>query len=120
MGTLARNIGNECATRHSWRDEAFHTDILSGSVHRVRPIALCIAGLTLAAAAGCGGNSKTYDIAPIFPLSSDKCAQYHGNAQGTGITAHCYVTKSECERAASDWRSAMQQSGVTDAIEFTC
>jgi hypothetical protein len=30
------------------------------------------------------------------------------------------VTKSECEKAAADWRNAMRNGGVGDAIEFSC
>jgi hypothetical protein len=71
--------------------------------------------------AGCGGSDpKSYDISPIFPLSSGKCAKYGGDQQGSGITATCMVTKSECEKAAADWRNAMASGGVIDAIEFTC
>jgi hypothetical protein len=70
---------------------------------------------------GCGGgDAKTYDISPIFPLSSDKCARYGGDQKGSGITASCMVTKAECEKAAADWRNAMANSGVNDAIEFSC
>ncbi len=70
---------------------------------------------------GCGGSGgKTYDIAPIFPLSSDKCATYGGDEEGSGLTASCMVTKDECERAAADWKSAMETSGVNDAINFSC
>jgi hypothetical protein len=69
---------------------------------------------------GCGGDAKAYDIAPIFPLSSDKCARYDGDQKGSGIATSCMVTKAECENAAADWRSAMQKSGVNDAINFTC
>jgi len=73
------------------------------------------------ALAGCGGaGAKTYDISPIFPLSSDKCAKYGGDQKGSGITATCMVTKAECEKAAADWRNAMASSGVNDAIEFSC
>lgn len=73
-----------------------------------------------AALLGCGGGSKTYDIGPIFPASSDKCARYSGDQKGTGPTASCMVTKDECQKAASDWRKAMQNSGVNDAVDFTC
>lgn len=69
---------------------------------------------------GCGGASKSYDISPIFPLESGKCAKYGGDQQGSGITASCMVTKDECEKATADWREAMQSGGVNDAIEFTC
>lgn len=70
-------------------------------------------------AAACGHNdSRTYDIAPIFPLSAGKCAKYGGKAEGSGLSSHCWVTKSECEQAASDWRQAMQN--LPDAIEFSC
>jgi hypothetical protein len=81
-----------------------------------------LAGMSMAAAlAGCGGASaKTYDISPIFPLSSGKCAQYGGDQQGSGVAATCMVTKAECEKAAADWRKVMASSGVNDAIEFSC
>jgi len=69
---------------------------------------------------GCGGDSKDYDIGPIFPLSdpAQKCAKYHGDAKGEGLTASCMVTKDECEKAAKEWESEMQN--VPDAILFTC
>ncbi len=74
-----------------------------------------------AALTACGGaEAKSYDISPIFPLSSGKCAQYDGTQQGSGITATCMVNKSECEKAAADWRAAMQNGGVNEAIEFSC
>ena len=86
-----------------------------------RIIGLFAAACVAAVLAACGGaNAKTYDIAPIFPLSQDKCAKYGGEQKGSGITASCLVTKAECERAAADWRDAMASSGVTDAIEFSC
>jgi len=72
---------------------------------------------------GCtSGGGKTFDISPVFPASDPaaKCAKYHGDLHGSGIAATCMVTKAECERAASDWRNAMQTGGVSDAIEFSC
>jgi hypothetical protein len=84
-------------------------------------IVASVAAASMAVAlTGCGGAAKSYDISPIFPLSSDKCARYGGDQHGSGLAATCMVTKSECEKAASDWRSAMQNGGVGDAIEFTC
>lgn len=80
---------------------------------------LAAASLTIALSS-CGGSDKTYDISPIFPLSSDKCARYDGDEKGTGIDATCMVTKEECEKAAADWRNAMSSSGVNDAINFRC
>jgi hypothetical protein len=80
-------------------------------------VSVAVAGL---AACGNGSDGKTYDIAPIFPLSSGKCAQYDGTSEGSGLTSHCWVTKSECEQAAADWKTAMQNSYVSDPIEFTC
>jgi hypothetical protein len=68
---------------------------------------------------GCSG-SKNFDIGPIFPLDSGKCARYGGDQKGSGATASCMVTKDECEKAAADWREAMQSSGVNDAIDFRC
>jgi hypothetical protein len=86
-----------------------------------RVFALFAAAGVVVALAGCGGGgAKAYNIAPIFPLSSDKCARYGGAPKGSGITASCMVTKAECEKAAADWRSAMQNSDVNDAIEFSC
>jgi hypothetical protein len=76
---------------------------------------------TVAGLSGCGGgSSKAYDISPIFPLTSGKCAHYGGHEEGSGVTAKCFVTKAECETAAIDWRNAMQNGGVNDAIEFSC
>jgi hypothetical protein len=84
---------------------------------RVMPF---VAMAAAAALSGCGSDVKSYDISPIFPVSSDKCATYRGTVQGSGLTAHCWVTKAECERAASDWEQAMQQGGVKDAVLFSC
>jgi hypothetical protein len=84
-------------------------------------VALFAVATTVLALTACGsGDSKTYDISSIFPLSSDKCTRYDGKAEGTGIGARCYVTKAKCEQAAQDWRQAMQKGGVSDAILFTC
>jgi hypothetical protein len=80
---------------------------------------LAVASTVLALSA-CGHDSKKFDIAPIFPLSSDKCAKYGGKPEGSGLSAHCWVTKAKCEQAAADWMHAMQQGGVTDAIQFRC
>lgn len=86
-----------------------------------RIFACCAAASMAVALTACGGaDAKTYDISPIFPLSSDKCARYGGDQEGTGFTATCMVTKAECERAAADWREAMESSGVNDAILFSC
>lgn len=91
----------------------------SRSVSRV--VAFFAVTATVVALSACGqGSSKNYDISPIFPLSSDKCAKYGGTSDGEGFNAHCWVTKSECQQAAQDWRQAMQQGGVTDAIQFEC
>lgn len=88
-------------------------------VHIVR--SALVAAIVASCLAGCGGGkARTYDISPIFPLSPDKCAKYDGVQSGTGLAAKCMVTKAECEKAAADWRAAMQQSGVNDAIEFSC
>lgn len=82
--------------------------------------ALFATASTAVALTACGADGKTYDISPIFPLSSGKCAKYGGDQQGSGITATCMVTQAECEKAAADWRQAMQNGGVNDAIEFSC
>jgi len=83
-------------------------------------ITLALVVAAALALSACGGSSQTYDIGAIFPLSPDKCARYHGDQQGSGITAKCMVTKSECEAAANDWRQSMTSSGVNDAIDFVC
>ncbi len=86
-------------------------------VVRLLPLLVFLMG----AISGCGGGSaKAYDIAPIFPLSSGKCARYGGDEEGSGVTAKCMVTKAECEKAAADWKNAMQDGGVNEAIEFSC
>jgi hypothetical protein len=73
------------------------------------------------AVTGCSSSAgKQYDISPIFPLSSGKCAKYHGDQHGEGFNSTCLVTKSECERAAADWRQAMREGYVNDAIQFSC
>jgi hypothetical protein len=78
------------------------------------------ASMTLALGGCAASDGKTYDISPIFPLSADKCARYGGDQEGTGITASCMVTKDQCEKAATDWRTTMATGGVTDAILFSC
>jgi hypothetical protein len=86
---------------------------------RIFPL-LAMVGIA-AALPGCGsGSARTYDISPIFPLSSGKCARYGGHEKGAGVAAKCIVTKGQCEKAAADWRQAMQSGGVDDAIEFSC
>lgn len=85
-----------------------------------RAFAFFAAASVAAALAGCGGGGKTYDISPVFPVDPGKCARYDGDQQGSGITATCKVTQAECEKAAADWRNAMQTGGVTDAIQFSC
>jgi len=65
-------------------------------------------------------DAKEYDISPIFPLSADKCERYNGEEVGEGPRPSCFVTKADCERAASDWNQSMAESGVRDAIRFTC
>ena len=86
-----------------------------------RSVAFFAAATTMLALCACGqSDSKTYDISPIFPLSSNKCARYDGKTEGSGITTKCWVTKAKCEQAVQDWRQAMQQGGVTDAIQFRC
>lgn len=88
---------------------------------RARAIGLLTAASAAIALAGCTGNpSKSYDISPIFPVSAGKCAKYDGRTEGSGLAAHCWVTKSKCLEATADWRQAMRQGGVTDAIEFRC
>jgi hypothetical protein len=88
---------------------------------RTRVFAFFAAASVTAAVSGCGGGgAEAYDISPIFPLSSGKCAHYGGHEEGSGVTAKCMVTKAECEKAAADWRNAMQNGGVNEAIEFTC
>ncbi len=89
---------------------------------RTRTLAVLAAASVGAAVCGCGGGgaAQAYDIAPIFPLSSGKCAHYGGHEEGSGLTAKCMVTKEECEKAAADWRNAMQNGGVNEAIEFSC
>jgi len=78
------------------------------------------AAIMAAALAACGSGGKTYDISPIFPLTEGKCAKYNGEEQGSGITATCMVTKDDCEQAVADWKTAMETSGVNDAIESGC
>jgi len=87
----------------------------------MRTFAFLVAITMTLAVSGCSSaGEKKYDIAPIFPLSADKCAKYHGDAKGQGFTASCLVTKAECEKAAADWRQAMQSGYVNDAIQFSC
>ena len=87
---------------------------------RTRIATFMISASVAAVLGGCGGDAKTYDISPLFPLDPGKCARYQGDQQGTGLYAPCMVTKDECEKAAADWRTAMQSGNVSDAIEFSC
>ena len=80
--------------------------------------AAALVALTFAACSNT--DEKKYDIAPVFPLSSDKCEEYNGETEGTGFTAHCWVTLTDCKRAADDWAASMKKSGVNDAILFRC
>lgn len=85
----------------------------------MRTTSLLVTVVVALAVSACGAaDDKTYDISPVFPLSANKCEKYDGRVEGSGISARCWVTKSECERAASDWRQAMQN--VPDAVEFSC
>lgn len=86
-----------------------------------RLLALLAAASVAMVLSDCGGaEAKTDDISPIFPLTAGKCAKYGGDEQGSGPTATCMVTRSDCEKAAADWRKAMREGGVNDAIEFRC
>lgn len=84
-----------------------------------RALGALAAAAVVLAISGCS-EAKRYDIAPVFPLSADKCAKYHGDQKGEGPMASCLVTKAECERAVADWRQAMQDGYVDDAIQFIC
>ena len=88
---------------------------------RVGIVIAALAVVALGGAVGCSSDDeRSYDIAPIFPLSEDKCATYNGEEVGEGFTASCMVTKADCERAVNDWNSLMRERGVTDAMEFSC
>ncbi|MHB8242589.1 MAG: hypothetical protein ACYDHN_11410 [Solirubrobacteraceae bacterium] len=87
---------------------------------RIRVYTFLAAASMVATASGCGGSAKAYDISPIFPLSSGKCAHYGGQEEGSGVTAKCIVTKDECEKAAADWKKAMETGDVNESIEFSC
>lgn len=84
----------------------------------IRPFAFFAAASVAVALGACGSDGKQYDISPIFPLSSDKCARYDGDQTGAGSTATCMVTKAECKKAAADWRNAMVR--VNNALLFSC
>jgi hypothetical protein len=87
---------------------------------KTRLFAFFAAGSMVVAMTACGGGGKTYDISPIFPLSSGKCAKYNGEQEGSGLSETCMVSKDDCERAAADWEETMQSGAVTEAIEFSC
>src|SRR4051794_17253058 len=73
-------------------------------------VALFITATLTVALAGCSnGSEKQFDISPIFPLSSGKCAKYNGKQSGEGFNSTCMVSQSDCARAAEDWRQAMQK-----------
>lgn len=94
--------------------------MISAGRHPLLCSVLIAAAATLLLSACGSGGSKDYDIAPVFPLSSDKCDRYDGDSEGEGISSHCWVTLEQCEHAVADWRASMQQSGVTDAVQFSC
>lgn len=53
-----------------------------------RVFAFLAAASVTVAVSGCGGGgAEAYDISPIFPLSSGKCAHYGGHEEGSGVTA---------------------------------
>lgn len=109
----AHNLHPECSGIHN----VSRTDTPRSAVAK-RIVALCATTLVLF---GCSTSGEArYDISPIFPLSTDTCAKYHGEESGEGFGATCLVTKSECERAVADWRQAMSAGGVDDAILFSC
>lgn len=83
-------------------------------------VSVAVLLLATSACSDASSGGRDYDISPVFPLSAGKCARYNGVEEGEGLTSRCMVTKTDCERAASDWRDAMQSSGVRDAINFTC
>ena len=87
---------------------------------RTRLLAVITAAATAITLSACNSlGGKNYDIAPIFPLTKDKCAKYNGTAEGSGgLDEHCWVTQADCERAAADWRNAMHN--MPDAIQFRC
>ncbi len=90
--------------------------LLSGRPERALTVLAAISFLL--AVAGCAGSGKDYDIAPIFPLSADKCEKYNGDESGEGFGASCMVTKEDCERAAADWQEAMRN--IPGATSFRC
>lgn len=66
-------------------------------------------------ASGCNSaGGATYDIAPVFPLSANKCEKYNGKKDGR----HCWVNLDDCKRAAADW--AESTKNVSGAIKFKC
>ena len=83
-------------------------------------LAIFVAASMAIGITACGSGGKTYDIAPVFPLDSGKCAKYNGDQEGSGPTESCMVSKDDCERASADWNEAMESGAVYDAIEFSC
>lgn len=88
----------------------------------VRLAGVLLAVVVTVMVSGCSGvDGKRYDISPIFPLSADKCERYNGDESGEGpLNSTCMVTKADCERAAKDWNDSMRESGVNDAVQFSC
>jgi len=86
---------------------------------RVSAVAVAVI-LALSFSSCSSAEEKKYDISPIFPLSPNKCEKYNGEVEGTGISAHCWVTLTDCKRAAADWAASMKKSGVNEAILFRC
>ena len=83
---------------------------------------LLMGGCLAVVVAACGeGSGKSYNIGAIFPASDpvSKCAKYGGTYNAGSILEECMVTKEECERAAGEWREAMQGGGI-ETIEFSC
>lgn len=97
------------------------TDLEKGTLMMIRIAALFLTVNVALVGSGCSSSDgKRYDISPIFPLSADKCKKYNGDETGEGFNSTCMVEKSDCERAAEDWRQAMSRGSGSDAIQFSC
>lgn len=64
---------------------------------------------------GCGDEQR-YDIGRVLPIAGNECEDYAGTAEGEGAERSCWVTRSECKRAANDWGEAARESGGNDTL----
>ena len=94
MGRYRRDV-TTCGETNELRQEVATPAVVAEKARmRARAVTYAMVLAIALAFCACGtSDAKTYDISPIFPLSTNKCATYEGTVQGSGLTAHCWVTK---------------------------